>query len=183
MRLKPMVSLIQGQSSMFLPLGGGVRDRRSITRLRVKKKIFHFPFQIFLRLGALGSAQSKRLNSQHLFLTNSKLVNGRRWIIGFPVEPIIVQQRQLLELASAQWTADRPAGEVPLAAGLCVDEPQLSGRLGEELQRAAFAQPLKSTHRLLIVTKNYSNRNSGNVIKYGTLFEQRVEGIRSRCVL
>jgi hypothetical protein len=58
-------------------------------------------------------------------------------MIGAPVEPVVAQHFDPLQLAAGQRAVDCAAGEIPLAAGGCVDERRRI-RLGKKINRLSI---------------------------------------------
>src|SRR5258705_5243730 len=98
---------------------------------------------------------AKREMKRNFILPVPKIVNARLWIVGHPVEPIVLKDGNLLQLPAAELASSCLAGEIPFAAGFSVNQNQRGGVwFDEKLQLAPINRSLVSAHRSLVVSNH-----------------------------
>src|SRR5688572_416883 len=91
------------------------------------------------------------------YLTRSKVVERRVGMIEPPVEPVVFEHKNLLQLTSSERSGDRFAFEVPGAAGFGIDQLERVVRrfvifLSKELQPPPVNRSLERAHRAIVFT-------------------------------
>src|SRR6185503_17512639 len=87
-------------------------------------------------------------------LTWTDLVNRGVRMIDAPVEPVIFQHKNFLQLTPCEWSSNRLTFEIPGAAGFGVNQLQLRllGCLLKKLQPPPIDRAFKSARRALVLT-------------------------------
>ena len=75
-------------------------------------------------------------------------------MINLPVEPVIFQRENLLQLFPGEWTADRFAAEIPRGRRLVGKLNRRGPRLNVKFQRAPIDRALKGADGFVVVAQH-----------------------------
>src|SRR5262249_18543006 len=99
-------------------------------------------------------------------------------MVRFPIEPVIRQYRQLIELSPLERAADGLAREIPLASSLGIEQRQF-GRLRfcKEFQFPAVDASIKSPYRFLVFLHYNQDRPLAHMIDHRALLLKALIGV------
>src|SRR5258706_5210932 len=102
-------------------------------------------------------------------------------MIYFPVEPVVVQDGNLVEAVAGQRAADRLSRKIPLAACFRIEQAKWRRiSFGKELQLSAIHPRIESPNRFPVVPNYNHEGNAAQHIQNGASQLERCERIRLR---